>query len=614
MGVEVVGFENAPSPIEADNSKSVSHEKESGTAGEHIKFGSHENGSIKADVNKVSDANFPKDAVDEWPEHKVHYFYFVRCRPLDDPNIKAKMDHADKDIVRWTQARFQTINKLKDKRSERGEIISQLKPLDAENKQFNIMVDGKRKEMEPLQQALGKLRTANTAGRGSGLCSSEEELNEVIQSLNYRISHESISLAEEKQILRDIKQLEGTRDKVIANAAMRTKLQDSLGQKEVIQDQVKLMGVDLDGVRKDQQAIKARIKNLRDELVRVDEDIKSLQEELSEVTEKKDRAYKNMQELRKLRDEGNTLFFENRTLLNKVRDLAAKKDVQALQELSLLEVDKFISSWSSSKSLRNDYEKRLLQSLDGRQMSKDGRSRNPNEKPLVAVENPAPPQTEAVAKFNPKKTKEEPKAAPQKEAAPTQKPRKEAVEKATEPEFASEDVGSVAKENTGSKKLVKEPEVESQVDAEKLKEMKREEQIVKAKQAMERKKKLAEKNAAKAAIKAEKEAQKKLKEREKKLKKKAATSAPATNSEEQADEATEQEEDPTPEAPALEKEKEKFQREKIVVRHRGRPRGSESIPKIIPKRKKSTNYWVWAAPAAVALVLLLIALGYQYFA
>lgn len=64
--------------------------------------------------------------------------------------------------------------------SERGEVISQLKPLDVENKQFNIMVEEKRKEMEPLQQALGKLRTANTAGRGGGLCSSEEELDEVV--------------------------------------------------------------------------------------------------------------------------------------------------------------------------------------------------------------------------------------------------------------------------------------------------------------------------------------------------------------------------------------------------------------------------------------------------
>ena len=62
-----------------------------------------------------------------------------------------------------------------------------------------------------------------------------------IKSLQYRIQHESIPLSEEKQILKEIKQLEGTREKVLANVAMRAKIQDSLGQKEVIQDQVKVM-------------------------------------------------------------------------------------------------------------------------------------------------------------------------------------------------------------------------------------------------------------------------------------------------------------------------------------------------------------------------------------
>lgn len=61
-----------------------------------------------------------------------------------------------------------------------------------------------------------------------------------IYSLQYRIQHESIPLTEEKQILREIKQLEATRDKVIANAAMRAKLHDTVGKKETIQDQVKV--------------------------------------------------------------------------------------------------------------------------------------------------------------------------------------------------------------------------------------------------------------------------------------------------------------------------------------------------------------------------------------
>lgn len=54
------------------------------------------------------------------------------------------------------------------------------------------------------------------------------------------MQHESIPLNEEKQILREIKQLEGTREKVLANAAMRAKIQESMGEKEALEDQMKV--------------------------------------------------------------------------------------------------------------------------------------------------------------------------------------------------------------------------------------------------------------------------------------------------------------------------------------------------------------------------------------
>lgn len=72
------------------------------------------------------------------------------------------------------------------------------------------------------------------------LVTSWEMVKLQIHCLQYRIQHESIPLAEEKQLLKEIKRLEGTRETVIANAAMRAKIQDSMGQKEVIQDQVKV--------------------------------------------------------------------------------------------------------------------------------------------------------------------------------------------------------------------------------------------------------------------------------------------------------------------------------------------------------------------------------------
>ncbi|XP_027340030.1 proton pump-interactor 1-like isoform X2 [Abrus precatorius] len=616
MAVEVVGFEMVQGPLEngAEGGKSVLHEKESGKperdlgAEEAIKFGTHEDESAKVEGNDVSDLNAPKDAVEEWPAPKqIHSFYFVRCRPYDDPAIKSKIDQLDKEVSKKNQARFQITEALKAKRSDRAELISQIKSLRGDNRQFQSIVDEKIKEIEPLQQALGKLRNTNNVGRG-GLCSSEEELNDVIYSLQYRIQHESISLAEEKQLLREIKQLEGTREKVIANAAMRAKVQESMGQKEAIQDQVKLIGGDLDGVKKERQAIRSKIKQIDDALKTIDKDIQSLQDELTALTQKREKAYESIQLLRKQRDEGNTYFYQSRTLLNKARELAAKKDVNTLDELSQTEVEKFMVLWNSDKNFRNDYEKRILPSLDMRQLSRDGRMRNPDEKPLL--EEPKPVETEAVSKVIPKQPKEDPKPPPQ-ENLTTQK---ESKNKGRELKSKQENKDSAESdeyefENTKKETPAKEPEV----DPAKLKEIKREEEIAKAKQALERKKKLAEKAAAKAALRAQKEAEKKLKDREKKAKKKALGFAAVPNPQDEPIDAVVETTEPEKvndnvEAPAPVKEK--VQKES-GIRSRGRARGPDSVPKVILKRKKSNNYWVWVVAAAL-LVLLFLVLGYTY--
>ncbi|CDY71949.1 BnaCnng75270D [Brassica napus] len=103
--------------------------------------------------------------------------------------------------------------------------------------------------------------------------------------------------------------------------------------------------------------------------------------------------------------------------------------------------------------------------------------------------------------------------------------------------------------------------------------------------------------AAKAAIRAQKKAEKKeQKEREKA----------------EVPEAFEAEKEEI-EAPVEEKSKKekKVLKEKPIrnmIRNRG---GLETLPRLMRKRKKQTNYMVWAAPAAV-VVLMLLDLGYYY--
>lgn len=125
MAIEVVGFEMVQGPLETvpEGDTNGVHEKENGKLDqvpglkEPIKFGSHGEEPVKGEGNDVSVANFPKDAVDEWPAPKqIHSFYFVRYRTYDDPKIKAKIDLADKEIQRKNQARFQITEVLKAKR------------------------------------------------------------------------------------------------------------------------------------------------------------------------------------------------------------------------------------------------------------------------------------------------------------------------------------------------------------------------------------------------------------------------------------------------------------------------------------------------------------------
>lgn len=586
--------------------------------------GTHESEAVRVDT--VPDTSFPKDAVDEWPEaKKFHSVYFVKYRTVEDQNLKAKLEQADKELRKLNQARDPITEKLRAKRTERAQVIGQLKALVEEKNHFRTIMDGKRKEIEPLQQALGKLRGPTGANRDnrSFICSSEEELNDVIKSMQYRIQHESITLNEEKQIIREIKQLEGTRDKVIANAAMRAEVQKSVGEKDAIQDQVKLIGVDLDGVRKDQQAIKAKLKTLETEKEAINSVIASLEEELHAVVEKRDKVYDKIRELRNKREEGNTCFYQNRSLLNDARRLAANKDVNALKELNTSEVDKFMSEWNNSKAFREDYEKRILQSLDIRQLSKDGRMRNPGEKPIISQElpTPVPVETEVVAKPKAKEPKEEPVPAPV-SSPPVASIEKEIDNKKPKANgtVKGKNEKVVVEEEEEVFRLEKKPQVTEVVDESKLKEIKREEEIAKAKQALERKKKLAEKAAAKAKKKAEKEAEKKLKDKEKKEKKKMqSSSVPAAD--EVPEEATVEEPAEDPEEEKVEEKakttiKTKEKKENVRIRNRGnRGKGPESISKVILKRKKSNNYmYYYYAAGAAAVILVLLAVGYNLYA
>ena len=63
--------------------------------------------------------------------------------------------------------------------AEKEELHAILSTLGEEKSQYQEFIEQKRKEMKPLQDALGDLRGPGRE-KGVGICSSEEELNSIV--------------------------------------------------------------------------------------------------------------------------------------------------------------------------------------------------------------------------------------------------------------------------------------------------------------------------------------------------------------------------------------------------------------------------------------------------
>ncbi|CAL5064767.1 unnamed protein product [Urochloa decumbens] len=226
----------------------------------------------------------------ELPE-STSAFYFVKIWPFEDPELRENIVEAECAFQRKIQTRGKIVEAIKANKEEHSIIISELKTLIAENKQRHIVV-------EALQNHLGKFRYGNNTmqAQGTVLRSVVEELEQTIKMLSDRIVYEHISLVEEKRLVKEISDIKKA---IIYLSTNRAKLQDTVDGNEatLTHDKVKI----IDGIRKEQQAIRTKTEALEDELNVVDAEIASIQQDLVEATTRKYMAYETLQELRSKR-------------------------------------------------------------------------------------------------------------------------------------------------------------------------------------------------------------------------------------------------------------------------------------------------------------------------
>ncbi|KAK2651132.1 hypothetical protein Ddye_018621 [Dipteronia dyeriana] len=358
--------------------------------------------------------------VDGSSRKKVHQFYFVKFSPYEDlnenDNVRYKIEETENLIAKINEEELLFFEKHKKRiQSDRYRLLSSQYRKLCYRGASRYTHDQITWKLDHLQEALGKLNFAKNANqriainscssrevtnfmlhrpnnsaakkhllreineaqqRGAvGAFPSEEKHSEFIWWLYHRIESQS-NHEVRNTIVKEIKQFEHEEKKAVENANTKGKNENPLLSRKAIQDQIRLINKISEELRKE------RLKEIA-ELEVVDKDINISRKKLNDLRQRRDDAERHIQNMRRQQNEAKSRYYRYVSVLRTARELATKKEVKALQDLSLKEIDNFMSQWNNkSKVFRCDYKKMMLTSLHHRQLSSDGRIRNLDEEPL----------------------------------------------------------------------------------------------------------------------------------------------------------------------------------------------------------------------------------------
>ncbi|CAM9001369.1 unnamed protein product [Rhodiola kirilowii] len=593
------------------------------------------NGNIEApkvETSLSADEESSLTAVESEAD-RCRFFFLVKVPRFEDDDIRERISSAQREFDQKTKLRDSYDVQIQATKTVCQEFDDELEAAKLEEKAARDKLKAKRTEIDAAQAVIDKVNNAMTV----------EGMDGDIRKMEHKMQHETIPLSEEKQLMRDIKRLKHFRDQLSSSIGSNEELQKAMDQKDHIKDHLKSLKRELESIRSDVQKAESVTKAAKKKCFDKYSVLHKLKLEYRAADRVCQEAYTSLVSLRRELAQKNKFFRMYKDNEKAANYHALSGDKEALHSLCVNQVEMVMKMWNTNDEFRNDYVKcnairtlRRLKTLDGRSLGLD---EEPPSLPYVRNERiihsqgvtnitvtnslsqfpsleqskiPIPsiaekPVEEPVLKIVEKKEakkQSEPTAAVSevltvRDQEPTQEEKEEAKRTKEEEEFAKR----------AEEKRKKEEEV-------KRMEQRRLEEKAKAKEALERKKKLAEKAQARAELRAKKEAEHREKEREKRQRKKENKKTPGGAKEQ----GNEKELMAVRETQAeLTKETKLTEKPLTHSKRHHKPSNYPKVPKTnampLPLRnrgRRKMQMWMWIGASSFAAAALVL-LGIWYF-
>jgi hypothetical protein len=560
----------------------------------------------------------------EQPTLQRYTYYMIKIpRPVDDKG-KADISNAESKLQEKADERDQHNVHVQAAKKKRNEAFEKRKAAGMFERECLQKLRAKYDEVKPLRDSIKTIKgdERNMRERNQGMPRSEEDLDYRIATLERRIQHETIPLKEEKQLMRDIKALESCRESVRQNAALRQQVQESMGNREEMEEALKPLNAEYKQLEVEYKAAILNREAAEREYDMQNEALSSVMGQLHKANDSRQEAYEARRALKQQEYARLKEFYDNKREIQSAKDMASQpKSRQAVEEVCNAQVERIMELWNNNEEFRKNYVKDNERSTIRRLETLDGRALGPGEKAptLSSFVPPVAPQV-VEKKSNPSATEsgrqggntggEATEEAGVKKVKALAKKESEAVvvtkeaDKAVSKEERRKESSAVPE--VAEPIVVEKSREEIEREAAELKEKRRAAEMAKAKEAEERKKRTAERSQLKAQAWAQKEAERKEKEKEKKNRKKSATvnSVEAVNLSESAPDAEGNKSGPEVEEAVVEQTNVNVRRKRgVTASQKTVTKAVVESPSLARVRRKSQHQKVFGLPLQTVVVM-----------
>uniref|UniRef100_A0A7N0VCN4 Ubiquitin-activating enzyme SCCH domain-containing protein n=1 Tax=Kalanchoe fedtschenkoi TaxID=63787 RepID=A0A7N0VCN4_KALFE len=485
------------------------------------------NGDLEAPKVETSSSDENEDVSRTAVKSEVHrrpFLFFIKVPRFEEDGIREQIKMAQQELDEKTKLRDSYKVFFQTKKAVCQEFSDDLEAAKLEEKVARDNLKAKRREIDVVQVVIDKVNNAMTV----------EDIAGSIQNMEHIIQHETISLSEEKQLMREIKRLKHFKEQLSSSIGTQEELQEALDQKDQIRDQLKSLKKELDPIRSHVQRAETATKVAKKKCFDEFTELNKLYLEFRAADAVRQEAYMSLVSLKRELAQKNKIFRMYKDNEKAAKDYALSGDKDALHSLCVNQVETVMELWNRNDEFRREYVKCNARSTLRRLKTLDGRS------PGLDAEAPSVPyvrhdrfmQLQVVTSQFPSVEQSKIQVSHLAEIV-NKEPVVEFAEKEASvlSNVSSEELTQEAKEETKKTKEEEElakkaEEIRKKEEEAKMIEQLRLEEKAKAKEALERKKRMAEKAQLRAQLRAKREAELREKEREKKLRRKEKRKSP----------------------------------------------------------------------------------------